>query len=177
MKKILIAFMLLFSTATMAQRLSVLGIEMGTSIDKAEKILKERYGEFNVYRTGNVELRVYDALVGGSEFSFINFHFQCSRYGNATYTYLSNINLQKNFNSYDNAKSMFDSWEEKLDNKYTATTIKDFYYDNQEDIGFTIWYEEGVVLDLTYLESKGGEYYWYVIINYHEDIIDESNDY
>lgn len=39
MKKILIAIMLLFSTATMAQRLSVLGIEMGTGIDEAERRL------------------------------------------------------------------------------------------------------------------------------------------
>jgi hypothetical protein len=177
MKKILIAIMLLFSTATMAQRLSVLGIEMGTSIEKAEKILNERYGEFNVYRTGNIKLSVYDALVGGSEFSFIDFNFQCSRYGNVTYTYLSNVNLQKNFKSYSGAKAMFNNWEEKLLNKYTASDIEETTYKNQEGVGCTIWYKEGVVLVLTYLESKGGEYYWYVIINYHEDIIDESNDY
>lgn len=177
MKKILIAFMLLFSTATMAQRLSVLGIEMGTSIEKAEKILNERYGEFNVYRTGNTKLKVYDALVGGSEFDAISFTFQCARYGNATYTYLSNVELQQHFKSYSGAKATFNNWMEKLCNKYTYTTIKDFCYDNQEGIGCTIWYEEGVVLDLSYGESKGGEYYWYVTINYHEDIIDESNDY
>lgn len=177
MKNILIAITLLFSTATMAQRLSVLGIEMGTSIEKAEKILNERYGEFNVYRAGNIKLSVYDALVGGSEFASIVLEFQCARYGNATYTYLCDVDMQQYFKSYSGAKAMFYNWMEKLCNKYTSTTIKDFYYDNQEDIGCTIWYEEGVVLDLTYSESKGGEYYWYVIINYHEDIIDESNEY
>ena len=175
--KILIAIMLLFSTATMAQRLSVLGIEMGTSIDKAEKILNERYGEFNVYRTGNIKLSVYNALVGGSEFGSIDLEFQCARYGNATYTYLSNVNLQKNFKSYSGAKVMFNNWEVKLLDKYTASNIEESFYINQEGVGYTIWYKEGVVLDLTYSESKGGEYYWYVIINYHEDIIDESNDY
>lgn len=177
MKKILIAIMLLFSAATMAQRLSVLGIEMGTSIDKAEKILNERYGESNVYRTGNVELRVYNAPVGGSEFSFITFNFQCSKYENVTYTYLSNVNLQQNFKSYSGAKVMFNNWEVKLLDKYTASNIEESFYINQEGVGYTIWYKEGVVLRLTYSESKGGEFYWYVTINYHEDTIDESNDY
>lgn len=173
MKNILIAIMLLFSTATMAQRLSVLGIEMGTSIEKAEKILNERYGEFNVYRTGNTELKVYDALVGGSEFDAISFTFQCARYGNATYTYLSNVNLQNAFSEYSSAKSMFKIWEEKLRKKYT------FESGTFTEAGgyMEIYFLEGVHFQITYTESKGGEYYWYVIINYHEDIIDESNDY
>lgn len=177
MKKILFAIMLLLSTATMAQRLSVLGIEMGTGIGKAERILNERFGMQNVFRTGGIQLMVGNSTVAGSEFHSITFDFQFSRHEDATYTYLSNVKLQQYFKSYSGAKAMFNNWEEKLDNKYTATTIKDFYYDNQEGIGCTIWYEEGVVLDLTYTVSKGGEYYWYVIITYHEDIIDESNDY
>lgn len=173
MKKILIAIMLLFSTATMAQRLSVLGIEMGTGIGKAERILNERYGEFNVYRTGYTELNVYDALVGGTEFSSINFKFQYERRGDEIYTYLYFVDMQDHFNSYDNAKSMFNSWKEKLGNKYT----EDSYYDNQEGTGFGIWYEEGVSLHLSYGESKGGEYYWYVHVDYHKNFIDGSNDY
>lgn len=177
MKKILIAFMLLLSTTTMAQRLSVLGIEMGTGIGKAERILNERFGEFNVHRTGYTELGVYNALVGGTKFSSVDFEFQYERRGDEIYTYLYFVDMQNHFNSYDNAKSMFNSWEEKLGNKYTATTIKDFYYDNQEDIGFTIWYEEGVALHLSYGKSKGGDFYWYVHVTYHQNFIDESNDY
>lgn len=173
MKKVLLILMVICATCAYGQRLSVLGIEMGTGIDKAEKILKERYGEFNVYRTGNTELKVYDALVGGSEFDAISFTFQCARYGNVTYTFLSNINMQKSFIDLSNAESMFKIWEEKLRKKYTfesGTFTKAGGY-------MEIYFLEGVYFQITYTESKGGEYYWYVIINYHEDIIDESNDY
>lgn len=177
MKKILIAIMLLLSTATMAQRLSVLGIEMGTSIEKAEKILNERYGEFNVYRTGNTELKVYDALLGGSEFDAISFTFQCARHGGITYTFLSHVELQKAFNSYSSAKSLFNIWEEKLVRKYTADDVREFITEKQTEKEVLISFKEDVWLHLCYSESNGGDYFWYVVINYHEDIIDESNDY
>lgn len=177
MKKILIAIMLLFSTATMAQRLSVLGIEMGTSIEKAEKILNERYGEFDVYRTGNTELNIYNALVAGSRFGIITFEFQSARHGSVTYTFLSHIELQKAFNSYSSAKSLFNIWEEKLVKKYTADDVKEFITEKQTENEVLISFKEGVWLHLCYSESKGGDYFWYVVINYHEDIINESNDY
>jgi hypothetical protein len=177
MKNILIAIMLLFSTATMAQRLSVLGIEMGTSIDKAEKILKERYGEYNVFRTGNTELNIYDALVAGSWFRAINFEFQSARYGSVTYTFLSHIKLQKPFNSYSSAKSLFNIWEEKLVKKYTVGDVKEFITEKQTENDVLIYFKEDVWLQLLYSESKGGDYFWYVTIDYYEDFVDESNDY
>lgn len=146
---------------------------MGTDIEKAENILKKRYGEYNVFRTGNTELNIYNALVAGSRFDIITFEFQCARYGNVTYTFLSNINMQKHFIDLSNAESMFKIWEEKLRKKYTfesGTFTKAGGYTE-------IYFLEGVHFQITYTESKGEEYYWYVIINYHEDIINESNDY
>lgn len=161
----------------MAQRLSVLGIEMGTSIEKAEKILNERYGEFNVYRTGNIKLSVYDALVGGSEFASIVLEFQCARYGNATYTYLCDVDMQKNFSEYSSAKSMFNTWEGKLAAKYTIEDIQEYKNNGGVHDDIVIYYKEGLMLVLSYGESKGGDMFWYVHVNYHENFVDESNDY
>jgi hypothetical protein len=170
MKKFLIV-----STAIMAQRLSVLGIEMGTSIDKAEKILRKRYGGFKVYRTDNVKLSVYSALVGGSEFRSIDFEFQCD--GNATYTYLCDVTMQKDFREYSSAKSMFNTWDRKLGAKYTIEDIQKYKNNGGVHDDIAIYYKEGLMLVLSYGESKGGDMFWYVHVKYHENFVDESNDY
>lgn len=163
--------MLLFSTATMAQRLSVLGIEMGTSIEQAEIVLRTRFGEYNVYRKGTVELTTYDANVGGSEWQNVTFEFQNKYASEGVYSYLSKVELSKNFDKKEYAVARFNNWAEKLGNKYTKS------WDYFEDKYWVIIYEEGVALHLDYGESKGGDFYWYVHVTYHEDIIDESNDY
>lgn len=177
MKKAILILMLICATCAYGQRLSVLGIEMGTDIETAEKVLNERYGEYKVFRTGNTELRVFDARVGGSEFRSVSFIFQCARYGNAMYTYLSEVDLQKNFHKHSDAKSMFNVWEIKLGDKYTFDKIKEYENDSGTANDIYVYYKEGVSLSLSYGTSKGGELFWYVDVYYYENIINESNDY
>lgn len=163
--------MLLFSTATMAQRLSVLGIEMGTSIEHAEIILRTRFGEYNVYRKGTVELTTYDANVGGSEWQNVTFEFQNKYASEGVYSYLSKVELSKNFDKKENAMARFNTWAAKLGHKYTKE------WDYSEDGDQIIIYNEGVQLEMFYSQSKGGDYFWYVTIEYSKNFIDESNDY
>jgi hypothetical protein len=171
MKKVLIAIMLLLSTATMAQRLSVLGIEMGTSIEQAEKVLRTRFGEYNVYRKGTVELTTYNANVGGSEWQSVIFQFQNKYASEGVYSYLSKVELSKNFDEKEYAVARFNNWAEKLGNKYT----KDWDY--SEDGDQIIIYKEGVLLGMEYSKSNGGDYFWYVTIEYRKNFVDESNDF
>ena len=177
MKKVLLILMLICASCAYGQRLSVLGIEMGTDIEKAENMLKKRYGEYNVFRTGNTELNTYNALVAGSRFDIITFEFQSKRYGSVTYTFLSHIELQKAFNSYSSAKSLFNIWEEKLVKKYTVDDVKEFITEKQTENEVLISFKEDVWLYLFYSESKGGDYFWYVTIEYRKDFVNESNDY
>ena len=163
--------MLLFSTLTMAQRLSVLGIEMGTGIDEAERRLSQRFGEYNVYRKGTVELTTYDVSVGGSEWKSVKFQFQNKYASEGVYSYLSKVELSKNFDKKEYAVTRFNKWAEKLGNKYT----KD--WDCSENGDQIIIYNEGVQLEMFYSQSKGGDYFWYVTIEYSKNFVDESNDY
>ena len=177
MRKVLFFLMFIFASFTYGQRLSVLGIKMGTSIEDAEKLLKERYGEYEIHRKGLTELKTYNALVGGSEFHNVSFEFQVARYETVAYTFLYYVELQKNFRSYKSAKSMFNVWEERLLDKYTVEDVKRITKPGQREQEETVFFKEGVCLELTYSESKGGESFWYVIISYYEDIIGQSSDY
>lgn len=171
MKKILLAIMLLFSTTAMAQRLSVLGIEMGSSIEYAEKVLRTRFGEYNVHRKGTVELTTYDANVGGSEWQSVTFQFQNKYASEGVYSYLSKVELSKNFDKKEYAVARFNNWAQKLGHKYT----KDWDY--SEDGDQIIVYDEGVRLEMFYAQSNGGDYFWYTLITYSKNFVDESNDF
>lgn len=171
MKKVLLILMVICASCAYGQRLSVLGIEMGTSIEHAEKVLRTRFGEYNVYRKGTVELTTYDATVGGSEWRNVIFEFQNKYASEGVYSYLSKVELSKNFDKKEYAVARFNNWAEKLGNKYTK------HWDYFEDKNWVIIYEEGVQLDMSYSLSQGGDYFWYVTIEYSKNFVDESNDY
>ena len=172
MKKVLFVLMLLFSMSTMAQKLSVLGIEMGTSIEYGERILKTRFGEFNVYRKGTVELSTYYANIGGDEWHFVSFEYQNKYSSERVYSYLSRISFSSNFSDRGDAQRRFDYWKNLLLNKYTY-----FFDEKNNENDYTVFYKEGIWLNINYGKSNGGDYFWYVTITYHEDFVDESNDY
>lgn len=171
MKKVLLILMLICANCTYGQRLSVLGIEMGASIEQAEKVLRTRFGEYNVYRKGTVELTTYDANVGGSEWQSVIFQFQNKYASEGVYSYLSKVELSKNFDKREYAVTRFNNWAEKLGNKYTKS------WDYFEDKYWVIVYDEGVRLDMIYSRSNGGDYFWYVTIEYSKNFVDESNDF
>lgn len=171
MKKVLLILMVICASCAYGQRLSVLGIEMGASIEQAEKVLRTRFGEYNVHRKGTVELTTFDANVGGSEWQNVTFEFQNKYASEGVYSYLSKVVLSKNFDKKEYAVARFNNWAEKLGNKYT----KDWDY--SEDGDQVIIYKEGVRLDMFYSQSKGGDYFWYVTIEYSKNFVDESNDF
>lgn len=201
MKKILIVIMLLFSTATMAQRLSVLGIEMGTGIDEVERRLSQRFGEYEVYRTGNVELCCYDKKVGGVNFDHILFEFQNEQREREIISYLSSVVLSSHFTSQTSAEEFFFYWHDKLWTKYGGVidnNLREIFGESYTERGdepkkeaIVESVENGkkalcagygspgraIISTMEYGPSKGGDYFWFVTINFITNFIDESNDY
>ena len=87
------------------------------------------------------------------------------------------IDVSKNFHTYDDARLFFGIRAAELNAKYTFFDTIKSKNDSGEHDDIMRLYEEGVRLMLSYVKSKGGDYFWHVYIHYHEDIFDESNDY
>lgn len=171
MKNILIAIMLLFSTATMAQRLSVLGIEMGSSYENAEKILDIRFGKENVARFPYKELGLIKPRIGGYEWDMARFLFQSEVVKSTRHTSLSHFHASKSFkDDMDKAKLFCQRWGENLYAKYVCSRIEE----SEDGKTLTVWYTENEDIALT-LTLFHGEYF--VQLDYFDNTIDESNDY
>ena len=87
------------------------------------------------------------------------------------------IDVSKNFHTYDDAWLFFCIREAELYAKYTILETTKSKNDSGEHDDIMRLYEEGVLLTLSYVKSKDGDYFWHVGVHYFEDIINESNDY
>ena len=182
MRRLLFVLLLMCAPFAMAQEsLSVCGVELGSDIESAENILKARFGEYGVHRDGMQRLSMYDRVIGGSEFSHIEYDFGCTVIGGRAYTYLSSILLSKNFSSYESAKSYYDNWAKKLDKKYVYDYTNKEQTNGKEDVTRYYYNPKGeglVLVSIFYYQSKGGDYFWYVNVFYWEpSLINDTNDY
>ena len=87
------------------------------------------------------------------------------------------VDVSKNFHTYDDARLFFGIQAAELNAKYTILETTKSKNDSGEHDDIMRLYEEGVLLTLSYVKSKDGDYFWHVGVHYFEDIINESNDY
>jgi hypothetical protein len=171
MKKVLIAIMLLLSTATMAQRLSVLGIEMGSSYENAEKILDIRFGKKNVVRYPYKELGLIKPRIGGYEWDMAQFLFQSEVVKSTRHTCLSRFHASKSFeDDRDEAESFYLRWNENLYAKYVCRRM----LKSKDGETLIVWYTENEDIALTFTLHNGK---YFVQLDYFDNTIDESNDF
>ena len=171
MKKTLLILMLICATCAYGQRLSVLGIEMGSSYENAEKILDIRFGKENIAKVPYKELGLIKPRIGGYEWDVARFLFQSEVVESTRHTCLSRFHASKSFkDDMDEAKFFYQRWSENLDTKYVCSRIEE----SEDGKTLTFWYtkNEDIALTLTLFH---GEYF--VQLDYFDNTINESNDY
>lgn len=100
---------------------------------------------------------------GGYEWKFITFDF----YKGAMNYSLFDVNFSSNHQTYSSAKNKYDILLSSLTNKYGIPYTND---EDPEDVSH-IWADDGeyrCMLEITRAESKGGEIYWYVTLDYYD---------
>lgn len=177
MRKIALLFLLLISSVLVAQDTpTVWGLKMGTNIETVEKFLKIKFGKNKVSRNGTIELLVSDVTLGGFAFDSAKFTFQNKHTEEGIYTYLSKVKfLDKiEYKNKDGAFYFLKLWKRRLSRKY----------ENLGDSvdGMITMYKHGdsdcsIGLELSLEEDGDRTKFWLLSISYHEDIIDESNEY
>lgn len=171
MKKILLILMLICANCAYSQRLSVLGIEMGSSYENAEKILDIRFGKENVVRFPYKELGLVKPRIGGYEWDVARFLFQSEVVKSTRHTCLSHFHASKSFeDDVDEATFFCERWNENLYAKYVCSRIEE----SEDGKTLTLWYTENedIALTLTLYHGK-----YFVELDYFDNTIDNSNDY
>lgn len=103
-----------------------------------------------------------DGTFGGREWDFSRFEFYNDGQSNRLYS----VRFSSYHNSYGSAKGKYDSLLSSLSGKYGEARD----YSKSENELSKAWgltdSPYGVSLDLTFSESAGGEWYWYVVLWY-----------
>lgn len=103
-----------------------------------------------------------DGSFGGREWDFSRFSFYNDGQSNRLYS----VRFSSYHNSYDSAKNKYDSLLRSLSSKYGEA--RDYSKSENELSKGWMFMDSpyGVTLDLTFSESKGGGWYWYVVLWY-----------
>lgn len=164
------------------QAIEVLGIPFGRSYEYVKERLQERYGKYEVIEDkGN--LCLYNIHVGDYEFHCGEFEFQRV----SQYSYFYYARFQKHFPLKDSARAialreslkstLLEKYQirEKWKNSQGYYCYSFYYHDVFDDEG-----EEETVCTLTTekSQSRGGQYYIYVCLEYGPKYyLGESNDF
>lgn len=145
------------------------------SLSNAKSIISDRceYVSLEV----NNKLLAMDGSFGGYSWEFATFSF----YKGEDWSVLYDVYFSNPYTQYDTAKSRYDSLLESLSDKYGNSYVTK---DEFDDV-INIWSEDlsdiRCMLRLHRAESKGGENYWYVDLNYYdmnriEKIVEQQDD-
>ena len=130
------------------------GVRFGTSQEAAGTILMRKgiiaISDYN-------RLGLYEVTLGGYEWRHVTMHF--NDYG------LYEVYLECNFNSRDNALSMFNRLFSNLTRIYGSYSSSDFSSLNDKSYMF-MDDERMCVLGFTYGVSNGGDMFYYVSLGY-----------
>lgn len=130
------------------------GVSFGTSQEAAETILMRK----DIIATSDYnQLEFYNVALGGYEWSAVTMEF--NDYG------LYEVYMQHNFNSRESALSMFDGLFSALTRRYGSYSFSDFTSLNDKSYMF-MDDERMCVLNFIYAESKGGDMFYYVRLDY-----------
>ncbi len=141
------------------------GVRFGTSQEAAKSILMRK----DIYAMSDYnQLDFYDVTLGGYEWRHVAMKF--NDYG------LYNVYLECNFNSRDNALSMFNGLFSALTRRYGSYSSSDFSSLNDKSYMF-MDDERMCVLGFMYGESKGGDMFYYVTLGYQDmNLYDKTNE-
>lgn len=140
MKKFLIFITLIIITISgfaQLSQVSVCGIKMGTEKDKAESILKERFGYFSVHRDAG-SLCVTNGRVGSVFYEFLTFYFAwengISKFNGACFSVPYELNQQASAKEkIENIKSFYGR-KYYLQEFYNEEGFKSYYFGENDEV-------------------------------------------
>ena len=170
---VLFVFAILLTSSLSAQiQRKFWGLELSKSytLSNAEQFISDKCEWSKINKEG---ITAYKGYFGGREWDFATFRFFANRYGNTLYA----VTFSNNYNTLASAQDTFNSLRKSLDDKYAAFKV------NDSDEMSATWLENDRIfcwLQMYRSESKGGDVFWYVDLNYIDgyylDMATESSD-
>lgn len=166
MRKSIILILFLFLSSDMFCQHIVQNKFFGYFFGLDKEIIKSGFNRDDIYFSEEQSsLNLYEQKFGGYSWRFVELEF----YDDKFYS----IYFSTPYKRKSDASELYNTLKNKLENKYKSINQ---YENNEEYSNGKIFYDDynSCIITINYSESKGGDMYWYVSINYWNNSLNDE---